>query len=332
MGDILHNFDLIVKERDSLAAACDLLHSELDEKSAALSSLRKELALLKSENKMIRAAKNLPKQQVPSQTPEAPSKDCSGTSDGAKIPVHISNRMSYSVPPPPSYSSMFRTNKSPTEHTETVLIGTSLLEDTALNLNKLGSKVTCFMYRGADLIRLRNRLEVILPAEVYREKKFRIMLQGGGNDSDGLTSEDVIARYRKLIDAIRHLYPHAEIITSRIPLRESKRTRDHNEEVKKTIEQVNSYLETRSTMRGDTKYVDACPKSWDFFKEDLIHFNTLGKKLFAEKLHAFLCPADRSEDIQMCAISREKRCADHLESLTRPQPVDFHRVPSRGLT
>ena len=196
------------------------------------------------------------------------------------------------------------------------------------------------MYRGVDLVILRNRLESILPADKYRHKKFKLFLQAGGNDCDKLPSDEVISRYKKLIDAIRHMYPHAEIIVGQIPDRESDQAVDHVI-AKKNIGRVNSYLVTRSIMRHDIKFADVCPKSLDHLRRDKVHFNPTGKALFAQKLHSFLNPPVISHDTQGDGPgSKEQHCAERLmtRGLTHSwqalakSSLDFHRVQSKDIT
>ena len=185
------------------------------------------------------------------------------------------------------------------ESVETVVVGTSLVDGLGLALNKLGSKVTCYRYGGADLERIRANIPNILPANRYRDKRVRCVVQGGGNDACSVPVSTVISRYDHLINDIRKQCSHVDIITSRIPPRRNSLDPKATQETIYKIEQINTYLRTRSMIKGDISFVDACPKDPDLLDKGLVHFNDYGKQSYADKVHAYLLdfPLTTSENL-----------------------------------
>ena len=171
---------------------------------------------------------------------------------------------------------------------ETVSIGTSLVDGLGNQLNQLGTEATVFKYSGAEIPRIRENIPRILPKEKYAERDIRCLLQVAGNDASSVPASAVIGRYEDLINDVLSQCPKAEIITCRIPPRRYRNNPAKSQLTMDRIEQVNTYLLTRSIMKGDIFFIDTCPKTSEYFEDDHIHFNKKGKLLNAQKMHMYL--------------------------------------------
>ena len=125
----------------------------------------------------------------------------------------------------------------------------------------------------------------IFDAQENKGKHFRCVLQVAGNDACEAPASAVIGRYEDLISDIKSRCPKADIIVSKIPMRhDGERTL----ETQKSIEKVNSYLFTRSLIRGDVTFMDACPVFPSMFNKGKVHFSSEGCNFMANAMHRFL--------------------------------------------
>ena len=154
----------------------------------------------------------------------------------------------------------------------TVVIGTSLVNGLGQRLNKLGISATTFMYRGATLPVLQNRVKHVLNCHDQPE---RIVLQCGGNDAETQPAAVVTTRIETLVHDIKRLSPKSDIMINKIP------PRGYNRKVLSNIEKINSNLENRYQNDDAVHIIDVCPKAIQCYRKDLVHFNSKGSFEFA---------------------------------------------------
>ena len=157
------------------------------------------------------------------------------------------------------------------------VIGTSLVRGLGHQLTKQGFEVSTFMYPGAELPLIRDRIPAIL------SNKFQpavVMLQCAGNDiGNGRPTAQVVEQFDCLIQDIKRCCPGADIVVNKIP------PRGHNDNLLGEIEMVNTYITNVSKQRGLSVYCsDSCPKMYRYFKKDAVHFNHAGKRLYAHEM------------------------------------------------
>ena len=116
----------------------------------------------------------------------------------------------------------------------TAVIGTSMINGLGQQLNKLGIPATTFMYRGATVPVLQNRVQHILNC---RNQPERIVLQCGGNDAEQQPAIVISARIETLVHDIKRLSPGSDILINKIP------PRGRNQKVLNNIEKINSAQE-----------------------------------------------------------------------------------------
>ena len=160
-----------------------------------------------------------------------------------------------------------------------IVIGSSLVDGLGSKLHGCGINATCYMYRGADIPTIRARIPHILTPNVQPEV---IVLQIAGNDATKQPSRSIVARYESLIQDIRYRCPRATIVLSKIPPRRGTRA------TTTTINEVNVQLDAFASHMNNVTSIDVCPKSVDYFKRDLTHFNKYGITYFANELAKFL--------------------------------------------
>ena len=160
-----------------------------------------------------------------------------------------------------------------------IAIGSSLVDGLGSKLHACGINATCYMYRGADIPIIRARIPHILTPNVQPEV---IVLQIAGNDATKQPSISIVARYESLIQDIRYRCPRATIVLSKIPPRRGTRV------TTTTINEVNVQLDAFASHMNNVTSIDVCPKSVDYFKCDLTHFNKYGTAYFANELAKFL--------------------------------------------
>ena len=157
----------------------------------------------------------------------------------------------------------------------TLIIGTSLIAGLGQNLSKVGVPATAYMYRGATVPVLQNRVKHILDSSNQPSK---IVIQCGGNDAKRQLADVVSARIETLVHDIKPLSPSSDIIINKVP------PRGNNKKVITNIQRLNSCLDQRFHADDRVHIVDVCPKSCHFYRDDLVHFNSKGSFMFAEQL------------------------------------------------
>ena len=155
------------------------------------------------------------------------------------------------------------------------VIGTSLIDGLGQRLNKLRMPATTYVYRGATVPVLQSRVRHILTS---RDQPDQIVLHCGGNDAERQPADVVTARIETLVHAIRRLSPRSDIIINKVP------PRGNNKKVLDNIQRLNSSLDLLYHGDDHVKIIDVCPKSHQFYRRDLVHFNSKGSFMFAEQL------------------------------------------------
>ena len=131
-----------------------------------------------------------------------------------------------------------------------------------------------YTYPGATIPFLRKRvLNVLKPSNEPQT----IHLLGGGNDctESNVKVRDVKNEYSRLLDDVKQRCPNSTIFINQIPPRP-----DHNT----AISALNSRLKHLCDPKNDIYFVDACPKTKEYFIEDLVHFNGKGVSFYADRL------------------------------------------------
>ena len=159
--------------------------------------------------------------------------------------------------------------------TRTIVIGTSLLDGLGHRLNKFGEQVTTYMYRGATVPVLQNRIRHVLNS---REQPEKVVLQCGGNDAERQPAEVISTRIESLVHDIRRLCPMSDIIINKVP------PRGNSQKLNNNIKKLNSCLAHRYRCDNHVQVIDVCPKSPQFYQRDLVHFNSKGSFQFAKQL------------------------------------------------
>ena len=157
----------------------------------------------------------------------------------------------------------------------TAVIGTSLVNGLGQRMHKLGISATTFMYRGATVPVLQNRVKHILNS---RNQPERIVLQCGGNVAERQPAAVVSARIETLVHDIKRLSPTSDILINKIP------PRGCNRRVLNNIDRINSALDKRYQNDDAVRVIDVCPKAFDCYHKDLVHFNFKGSHVFATRL------------------------------------------------
>ena len=158
---------------------------------------------------------------------------------------------------------------------DTIVIGTSLVNGLGPKLNSLGVNATCFMYRGADIPTIQNRIRYILTPGT--NPKY-IILQVGGNDATKRPAASITARYESLVADIKRRCPQSTVIISKVPPRMgTMRTMS-------TIHEINKALDKFAERSQNVYSIDVCPTSIFHFKKDCTHFNANGLSFYADKI------------------------------------------------
>ena len=172
-------------------------------------------------------------------------------------------------------NSVPRPNHHPATRDKTVVIGTSLINGLGQHLSNLGEEATTYMYRGATVPVIQNRIKHILNS---RQQPERVVLQCGGNDAERQPAEVISTRIESLVHDIKRICPTSDIIINKVP------PRGKNQKVLNNIKRLNSSLEYRYQGDENVQVIDVCPKAPQFYRKDLTHFNFRGSFQFAKQL------------------------------------------------
>ena len=156
-------------------------------------------------------------------------------------------------------------------------IGSSLMGRAHEQLTKRGVDCTTFTYRGADLPRLRSRVQHVIETDNAPDN---VVLQGGGNDlHNGAPPHLVNKEFEHLIKEVKRVAPNTRVVLSKIPYRTFDRRLLYN------IDCVNQYLENRAKRGDNVTLVDIRP---DFPAHhagpDYVHFTATGNEVYGDKL------------------------------------------------
>ena len=180
----------------------------------------------------------------------------------------------------PRQAQPFRGAASEHNHSsETLIIGTSLVQGLGPRLQKMGIDATAFMYRGADIPTIQSRVQHIISPGMNPKC---IVIQVGGNDATKQPANSIISRYESLIRNIRHRCPDAKIVLSKVPPRRG------NARTVSNISEINVGIDNFANTMKNVCSVSVCPTSVLHFKKDCTHFNTSGMDLYARNLSAQL--------------------------------------------
>ena len=162
---------------------------------------------------------------------------------------------------------------------DTVIIGTSLTRGLGPKLSAFGTQATCYTYAGATIPCIRSRISNIIPGD---SNPRLVVLQCGGNDAEHESSHKVTREYDALIGEIQQRCPRASIMLSKIP------PRKNNKGMLDNISRVNAYLQHRASEGDDVSIMDVCPQDPALYRNDLVHFNTKGCRVYAKLMHSKL--------------------------------------------
>ena len=100
----------------------------------------------------------------------------------------------------------------------------------------------------------------------------------GGNDAERQPAEVISTRIESLVHDIRRLCPMSDIIINKVP------PRGNSQKLNNNIKKLNSCLDHRYRCDNHVQVIDVCPKSPQFYRRDLVHFNSKGSFQFAKQL------------------------------------------------
>ena len=149
------------------------------------------------------------------------------------------------------------------------IIGTSLVRGLGTRLIKRGIHSNNFVFPGAEIPALRDRIPGILNSEYQSDI---VVLQCGGNDVENdCPPAQVIRKFDHLICEIKRCCPTAKIIINKIP------PRGRQYELLSVISKLNTYLMNLSKdKRRQVTCSDACFQAYCYYQNDEIHFNHAG--------------------------------------------------------
>ena len=181
-----------------------------------------------------------------------------------------------------TYAAATANPPQPTTHNrqktpQVAIIGTSLVRGLGTRLIKRGIHANTFMFPGAEIPVLRDRIPGILNSKYQPDI---VVLQCGGNDAEnGRPPAQVIRQFDYLIREIKRCCPSAKIIINKIP------PRGLEDELLAVISKLNTYVMNMSKdKRRQVTCSDACPKAYRYYQKDEIHFNHAGKQYYASEM------------------------------------------------
>ena len=158
---------------------------------------------------------------------------------------------------------------------ESVVIGSSLVKDIGRRLNKLSVNASCFVYRGATIPFLRDKV----PNIINNKRPKNVILLCGGNDCERYPVSQVIDEYEKLISTVRaQCGPTTPIIVCKVP------QRGNDMRIAHAIDTLNGYIQGRAGKNDRVYAVNVSPESPALFAKDKVHFNKWGKNVVAKKI------------------------------------------------
>ena len=180
-----------------------------------------------------------------------------------------------STPPLQSDTSSRQPQQRNTTEEETIVIGTSLVQGLGPRLHGMGINATTFMYRGADIPTVQNRIRHVISS---RTNPKCIVLQVGGNDATKQPVNRIVCRYESLIRDIQRHCPQSSIILSKVPPRRgSARTMS-------AINEINTNIDKFADSMTNVYSISVCPVSIAHFRKDCTHFNVSGMDIYARNL------------------------------------------------
>ena len=230
---------------------------------------------------------------VPSQATAVPQVPTMSTGISTQARTTQTNGSQQANVPPSTYAHPRTGHSTPNPTPKVAIIGTSLVRGLGRRLVKRGLDVTCFMYPGAEIPMIQERVCSILNNDYQPDI---VVLQCGGNDVQNRRHPaEVIQQMDNVIQEVKRCCNNAKVVVNSIP------PRGHNNELLKTIFMVNTYITNMSKQRDQRVYCsDACPKMFRYFQKDEIHLNHPGKQFYANELYKVL--------INFCRdLSRVKR-------------------------
>lgn len=219
------------------------------------------------------------------------------TPDSEQMPIPVlQSGVAYNskpVPRPPTYAQAAvsshvhnqtthrRPGQGARQRKKTVIVGSSLTDGLSSELNKLNVKSTTHIYRGGKLDMIRERIPHIFSNDTSKHPD-KIVLLAGGNDAEETTADLTINAYEGLVRTVKQVCPHSQVIISSIPPRKNSRI------INDKIKEVNDYLKDRGQRNDNVIFADAVPTESSMFTHKKVHFNSIGKSEFAQRLRPFL--------------------------------------------
>ena len=154
-----------------------------------------------------------------------------------------------------------------------IVVGTSLTRGLGTELCRNGVDAICYTYPGTTIPQIASRIPHLLPKSMAKEYQ-EVVLQCGGNDAEEFCPSSVIKEYEQLIKRVRDQAPYARIHLSTIPLRRSYPN------VLEKIAKINTYIKNRGKHNDNVDCIQVCPTNQQMFKNDKVHFNDEGKKMY----------------------------------------------------
>ena len=139
----------------------------------------------------------------------------------------------------------------------------------------MGISTECYTYAGCEIPHIRSRVRHVIPQP---NKHSLCIIQAGGNDAERRPVQSVIAQYEGLIDEVRRCTPGTDIMISAIP------PRRNNAMILNKIQQINTHQQQKCSREQGLHFVRTHPDGAELYKDDLVHFNYRGAKVYAQRL------------------------------------------------
>ena len=142
------------------------------------------------------------------------------------IPSHVNLTQHHRLMAAEDRNSVPVPNHHPATRVKTVVIGTSLINGIGQRMSNLGEEATTYIYRGATVFAIQNRIKHIFNS---RQQPERVVLQCGGSDAERQPAEVISTHIESLVHDIKRICPKSNIIINKVP------PRDKNQKVLNNI-------------------------------------------------------------------------------------------------
>ena len=183
----------------------------------------------------------------------------------------------------PATRASARAPRQRNEKPKIAIVGTSLVRGLGHKLNKRGFDVSSFMYPGAEIPAIRERVHAIFPPAFQPDV---VVLQCAGNDiMISVTAPSSSSRDSVRLSASRNwtLLSQSRYFSEQPPLRGQSDT------LQGEIAMVNTFIENMSKRKGSKTFCSGeCPKQYRIVRKDAVHFDYAGKSSYAFELSKVL--------------------------------------------